>query len=172
MRIIICGLNGSGKSTLGRALAAQLGCTFRDAEDYFFPASTANNGYAVQRSREQVNVLLLADLQRHENFIFASVRGNYGDEAEAMFTHAVFVNVPKPIRLERVQQRALRQFGDRVLPGGDLYDQQQRFNTMAAQRDETHVTDWLRTLSIPVIPVDGMLPPEENAATLLQRLTR
>jgi gluconokinase len=41
MTILIMGVAGAGKTTLGRALAAQLGWAFADADDYHSPANVA-----------------------------------------------------------------------------------------------------------------------------------
>ena len=38
---------------------------------------------------------------------------------------AVRLEVPREIRLQRVRNRSLAQFGSRMLPGGDLYEQEQ-----------------------------------------------
>ena len=57
--------------------------------------------------------------------------------------------------MERIRNRSFQKFGSRVLPGGDLYQQEQSFFQMALRREDTHVTNWLSTLSIPVYTLDG-----------------
>lgn len=37
------------------------------------------------------------------------------------------MDAPKDIRLRRVKNRSFRMFGDRILPGGDLYKQEEEF---------------------------------------------
>ena len=154
MKIIVCGLNGAGKSTLGRALAQRLGFPFLDIEDYYFP-EVGDYKYRDSRTREEVAALLLRDLRELEHAVLASVKGDYGSEVEAQFTHAVYLDVPREIRLARVRERAYGQFGERIRPGGDLYDREERFFVLVRERTDAHVLDWLDRLRIPVVRMDG-----------------
>lgn len=170
-KIIICGGNGAGKSTLGKALADKTGWVFRDVEDYYFPKTDPDYPYAVQRTQEEVvRSLLYEDLKKNDNLIFASVRGNYSEQTAAMFTFAVFVSVPKETRMKRVRRRAYDKFGDRVLKGGDLYEREKAFYDLIEKRTDKTVIDWLDTLDIPVIRVDGTKPIAVNVDLICKRL--
>ncbi len=171
-KILICGGNGAGKSTLARALAKASGYKWMDTEDYFFPNS--GNGYAYEqpRKKEEVAALLLADLKRYENFIFTSVVADFGDEALSRFTQAVLVSVPKALRMRRVRERSFQKFGGRMLPGGDLYEQEEGFFRMVEARPQEQAETWLESLSLPAIRVDGTKPPEENAGYILRALAK
>lgn len=171
-RIIICGMNCSGKSTLGKALSEETGWTFRDAEDYFFPQRAVDQPYDTARTKAEAANLLLKDLKAHDDFIFASVRGDYGDAAAALFTCAVLITVPKQIRTQRIWDRSYQKFGDRILPGGDLHDCEKHFFDMASARPESHVTEWLDSIRLPVIRIDGTLPAPQNAGIILQELAK
>lgn len=171
-KVIICGGNGAGKSTLGKRLAEALGWTFRDIEDYYFPEKTTDNKYAAGRTGEEVAVLLAEDMKRHENLILASVRGNHSDEIVSMFTCAVVIEVPKNVRMERIRNRSYGQFGDRILPGGDLHEQQERFFSMVDGRPEDYPTKWLEGLEIPVITVDGTKAIEENVELITKKIVK
>jgi len=154
-RILLCGLNGAGKSTLGKALAQKIGYTWLDIEDYYFPKKDPANPYAHPRTQDEVAVLLLRDLQENPNVILSTVRANYSAEILTLLEFAFYISVPKEIRMERIRNRSFQKFGSRVLPGGDLYQQEQSFFQMALRREDTHVTNWLSTLSIPVYTLDG-----------------
>ena len=140
-RILVCGGNGAGKSTLGKELARALGYVFMDVEDYYFPSDDRDNKYEIVRAREEVNELLFADMKRHQRFILASVKGNFAENVREMFDCAVYVHVPKEIRMQRVFDRSYQQFGNRMLPGGDLHAQEQRFFDMVRERAENEVMD-------------------------------
>ncbi len=109
-------------------------------------------------------------MKRHENLVLASVRGNYSDDIVSMFTCAVVVEVPKEIRMKRVRDRAYRQFGDRILPGGDLRGQQERFFAMVENRPEDYATKWLEEVNIPVIYVDGTASVESSVMKITDKL--
>lgn len=101
--IVVCGLNGSGKSTLGKALAEKLNFHFIDNEDLFFPKVGKQYPYASPRTREEAKGLLLREIKTHENFVLASVTGNYGDELYPFFQYAVLIDVAKVVRMQRVK---------------------------------------------------------------------
>ena len=170
-KIIICGGNGAGKSTLGKALAEKNGWVFRDIEDYYFPKTCAEYAYAVSRTEEEVAKLLYEDLKKYDNLILASVRGNYSKEIETMFTCAVYVSVPKEIRMKRVRERSYKKFGDRMLEGGDLYEKEKSFFDMIEKRSDKTVTDWLDTMNIPVIVVDGTRTIEDSVAEIIGKIS-
>lgn len=168
MGIIICGMNGSGKSTLGRALAADLGWRFIDNEDLYFPKTDPADPYRTERTADEVAQLLLEEVSRDDRFVFASVRGNYGDAVLPYYRHAVLVKVPRDVRLARVQARSVGRFGERALPGGDLYESEKRFFDLISARPEDYATRWLEGVDIPVLRVDGTKPVEENIALIRQ----
>ena len=157
-RIIVCGGNGAGKSTLGKALGAALGIPFMDIEDYYFAKDNTEYDYAAARTRDEVTELLLDDMKHRGDFVLSSVKGNYGTRVEDMFTHAVFINVPKEIRLQRVRERSYKQFGNRILQDGDLHEKEEKFFAMVESRSDDDVIAWLRTLKVPMIEVDGTQP--------------
>ena len=123
--IQICGLNGCGKSTLGRALSERIGFYYIDNENLFF--SNTDEPYMNPKSRQDVEQLLLAEVRKHPNFVFAAVKGDYGNEVISMYDYVVLIEVPKRTRLYRVRNRSFQKFGNRMLIGGDLYNQEEAF---------------------------------------------
>ena len=111
MGIIICGLNGTGKSTLGKTLAEKLHFHFIDIENLYFPKTNPNYIYASPRTREEVVERLLYEIRTHENFILASVKGDYGEDIYSFFQCAILLDVPKYIRFQRVRERSFQKFG-------------------------------------------------------------
>ena len=160
--IIICGLNGAGKSTLGKALAEKLNFHFIDNEDLYFPKTDPHYLYASPRTRKEVEELLLNEIESHENFVFASVKGDYGEIFYPFWQYAVLIEVPKDIRIQRVKNRSFAKFGSRMLSGGDLYEQEKHFFDLVKSRAENSVEEWTKSLNCPVIRIDGTKPIEEN----------
>ncbi len=171
MGILICGLNGAGKSTLGKILADRMGYEFIDNEDLYFPKKDPVYLFSGPASKEEVIRLLEEKISRNHRFIFAAVRGNYGDKLIASLDHIVLIEVPKQVRSQRVRDRSYRKFGDRILPGGDLYDRESKWFSLTDSRPDAYVTDWLETVHCPVVRIDGTLPAEENADYLISVLS-
>lgn len=168
--IIMCGLNGTGKSTLGKALAEKLRFHFIDNEDLYFPKTDPAYIYAAPRTREEVEKLLLHEIKFHENFVFASVKGDYGERICHFFQYAILLDVPRDIRIERVKNRSFQKFGSRMLPGGDLHEQEERFFDLVKSRAENTAEEWVRSLNCPVIRIDGTKPIEENTNFILEQI--
>ncbi len=162
MGIIICGLNGAGKSTLGKVLAEKLNFYFIDIEDLYFPKTDPNYMYASPRTREEVETILLHEMKTHENFILASVKGDYGEDIYSLIQSAILLDVPKSIRMQRVKKRSFQKFGNRMLSGGDLYEQEEKFFRLVESRDENTIEEWVRSLKCPVMRIDGTKPIDEN----------
>ena len=168
--IVVCGLNGCGKSTLGRALAKELGFSFIDNEDLFFTRTEESAPYSNACTRAEAEAKLREAVKGEGSFVFAAVRGDYGKEVEALYQYAVYIEVPAEIRQQRLHSRSFRKFGDRMLPGGDLYQAEEQFFQKAAMRTDAYVLDWLGSLNCKVIRVDGTEPVEKNIAYILQQM--
>ena len=168
--IIVCGLNGSGKSTLGRALAKAIEFHFSDCEDLYFPKTDPQYIYASPRSRTEAEKRLMTEVREHQNFVLAAVKGDFGKDILPFYRCAVLISVPKEIRMKRVRNRSFQKFGERMLPGGDLYEQEEAFFKMAELRTEREVEEWVQSLDCRIIRVDGTKPVEENIVLIKKRI--
>ena len=168
--IIVCGLNGAGKSTLGRALAKELDFRFIDSEDLYFPKTNPRYTYSSPRTREEAAQLLFREIKAHKNFVLASVKGDYGADVYPFFNYAVLLDVPKDIRIQRVKNRSFQKFGNRMMPGGDLYGQEERFFNVVKSRPENISQEWVQSLSCPIIQGDGTKHVEENVKFIIDQM--
>ncbi len=168
--ILICGLNGVGKSTLGKRLAERLGCRFIDNEDLYFPKTDVKYAYSNPRGKEEVIRLLEEQIKKDRRFVFAAVRGDYGDKLLSLLDCIIVVDVPREIRLARVRERSLRKFGDRILDGGDLAQRENDWFRLVESRPEDYVEKWLEAVDRPVFRVDGTRPVDENVEYLVSVL--
>ena len=168
--IQICGLNGCGKSTLGRALAQEIGFHFIDNEELFFSRKAADEPYANPRRRDEAERLLMEEVRKYGDFVFAAVKGDYGREMIPLYRYAVLIETPKDIRMQRIRSRSFQKFGDRMKVGGELYEQEEAFFRTAASRPEDYAASWAETLECPVLIVDGTRSVEENVAWLARQM--
>ena len=170
--ILVCGLNGTGKSTLGKALAERLHFHFIDNEDLYFPKIDPAYIYAAPRTREEVEKLLLNEIEKHEDFVFASVKGDYGEKIDRFFQYAVLIDVPKDIRIWRVRNRSFQKFGERMLISGDFHEQEEKFFDFVEAQPENTVEEWVKSLKCPVLRFDGTKPVEENVNFIMGKNTK
>jgi len=170
--IQICGLNGCGKSTLAKALAKKLNAHYTDNETLYFSRTAEDDPYESPRSQEEVERLLMKEVLAHPDFVFAAVRGDYGKDVMALYDYVVMIGVPKEIRAQRLRNRSFQKFGERMLPGGDLFEQEEAFFRIAGARDDDYVESWLATLTCPIIRVDGTAPVEKSLRQILAQIRR
>ncbi len=109
MRIHITGAAGSGTSTLGKALAAQLGATFLEADDLFWLPS--DPPFQAKRPVEERRALLLAQFQRSPQLVVSGSVNAWGAQIEDGFDGIVFLYVDTALRLARLRVRELRLYG-------------------------------------------------------------
>lgn len=161
--IAIVGLNGSGKTTLGRVLSEKLGYFRIDVEDYYFPAEGA---FDKPRSRDEVERMMLEDIGEHENFVISSVCADF-ESIEPFYELIVYLEAPKEERMKRIRQRSTDRFGDRVLPGGDLYESEEAFFAFAEKRTPEKVEKWIKNAACRVLRIDSTRALDDIAAEIL-----
>lgn len=109
-------------------------------------------------------------MRQHPRFILTAVSGDFGPEADGLYAGALWLDAPLALRLSRVRQRSLHQLGQRSMPGGDLYTQEEAFLRFVAGRNMDAAESWLRRLRCPVLRLDGALPVTEAATAVLRWL--
>lgn len=167
--IAVVGGNGSGKSTFGKALADMLGYKHIDVEDYAFRDSAVP--YTEPRPVSEMREMIFRDIQKHGDFVLSSVGGDMGEEINALYKTIVYIQVPLDVRMERVKQRAIDRFGNRVLAGGDMYAREQEFLNFVAVRTLERTDSWVQKAGLPVIYVDGTALVTDTAQQLAKQLT-
>jgi adenylate kinase family enzyme len=175
-RIHILGASGSGTTTLGQALAEQLQCPHFDTDEYFWlPTDPPFVTKRVPIARQQ---RLMDDLTAHDSWILSGSLCGWGDIAIPLFALVVFLWLPTAIRLERLRQREHQRYGERIMPGGDMYAGSQAFLDWAASYDDGDVDtrsrrrheQWLSTLPCPIICIEGEYAIAEQLAVLVAEI--
>lgn len=154
--ILITGLNGCGKSTVCRLLAVKLNYFSMDVEDYYFIKSDIP--YSKFHTLEETQRLMERDIEKHKKFVLATVNCNWGEKINSAFKLAVVLKAPLEIRMERINRREYKKFGNRVLEGGDLYGSQQKFHSKVLARTDKHTERQMQYIFCPVLELDATLP--------------
>lgn len=166
--IAIVGANGSGKTTMGKKLADLLGYKHMDIEDYYFKKSEIP--YTNPRTREEVQKLMQADVKKNDKFIISAVNCDLGEYINSLYNYVIYIQAPLDIRLERVRKRSFDKFGNRILVGGDMYKQEQKFFDSVVSRTMKKTDRWVKKLKCPVIYIDGTKPIEENCKLIIEKI--
>lgn len=174
--IHIFGASGSGTSTLGEAISRKTGFTHLDSDDYLWTPTEPR--FTTKRTPEERLTLLRRDLDAAEHAVLSGSLVGWGDPLIPDFTLAVRLFTPTEIRMERIKKREHARFGSRILAGGDMYEQHLAFLKWAAaydiageeQRSIRQHDLWQTKLSCKLLVLDGSLPPEVLADTVIGEL--
>ena len=172
--IIIFGSSGSGTTTLGREVAKLLGFQHFDLDDYLWRWDT-KIPFTVTRPREERIKLLMGDISKYPHFVMSGSMDSYNAPFVPLFDMAVLISAPVGTRVERVNARELARFGERILPGGDMFETNKDFLAMVRRYDtdgspcrRVH-EQWAATLPCPVLHVDGTVAIAENAERIVEQ---
>ena len=186
--IAIMGLNGCGKSTLAHALAQRLGLYELDVEDYYFPEQrlarraalegrpetccerSGSLPYARPRDRREVQEMIASDIERHPRFVICGVTMNWDARILSAIDVAFMLEVPAEERVRRVSQREQFRFGARVMPGGDMCEQQQAFRDLIGRKSHRLVEESAARMPCRKIRLDGTRRIDENVDIILGTL--
>ncbi len=166
--IHIYGASGSGTSTLGAYICQQTGYAFMDTDDYFWMPT--DPPFTTKRKISERIALMREEIEAKGNVVISGSLVDWGDELIPLFTLAIRVTTDMAIRLERLERRERAQFGDRLDPGGDMYDNHLEFMEWAAGYDSGGLDTrsrkkhdaWQTLLLCPQIEVDGSDSLEYN----------
>lgn len=166
MHLHITGACGSGTSTLGRALAAELGAAFIEADDIFWRPS--DPPFQTIRPAEERLALLRAAFAHHPDSVVSGSVYGWGPEVEDAFDGIVFLYLDAALRVQRLREREQALYG-KVIP---------EFLEWAAQYDAgpprgrslARQNAWLAARSCPVLRLEGDLSTGQRLARIRQWL--
>ena len=171
--IIIFGAPGSGKTTLGRAVAKKLGFPYFDIDDYIWRKDTPQQ-YTVMYTREEKVSRLMEDITKQEHFVMAGSMSSFHEPFDPLFDLAVHLTADTIVRVERVQKRAIECFGNRVLEGGDMYENHRKFIDNVSRYDTdgspnlSEQMRWAESMNCRVIRLSGEMSVERNCEEVVR----
>ena len=180
--ILLFGAMGVGDTTLGKAVAEKLGYPHIDLDDYHWRWDT-EIPYTVFRSREERIESIMAAVSAQPHFVMSGSMWSIRKTFEPFFDLAVFLTAPAKLRAERLCARSIARWGERVLPGGDMYESSQIYRDYRAcaeayeqdirpQACRLQHEQWAEELPCPVLRLNGAGPIAENADLVVRRYLR
>ncbi|MDE5598647.1 MAG: AAA family ATPase [Lachnospiraceae bacterium] len=168
MIIHIYGAAGSGTSTLGRKICKELGYKFMDTDDYFWLPT--NPQYTVKREKSERIRLMREEMESAKNVVISGSLVDWGDELIPFFDLAIRLVTDTNIQMERLKKREREKFGERIAPGGDMYESHLEFLEWAKEYDTGSIDmrskakhdEWQKLLQCPQIVLDGAGDLDEN----------
>ncbi len=177
--IILFGAMGVGDTTLGKEVARRLDYAHVDLDDHHWRWDT-EIPYTVFRSREERTESIMQAISNTSLFVMSGSMWSLRKTFEPFFDVAVFITAPVEICAERIRLRSISQWGNRVLPGGDIYESNDinKDYLAAAKSYETDIAprmcraqheQWISELPCPVLRVDGTETISANAAYVIDQ---
>jgi adenylate kinase family enzyme len=172
-RIHIFGANGSGTTTLGVALAKKLNCVHYDSHKYVRDLYKKHKNYFVVYS------LLDQDLRKSSKWILSGWLFNKADSYKRFYDLAVFLWVPKEIRLARLKQREVNFHGKGILAQDNpkyksykkFLDWTEKYDTAGVEQlSRTLHEKWMANLTCPILRLEGDYSMADNVKTVLDYL--
>jgi len=165
--IHIVGASGSGTTTLAQALEEKYGYKWLDTDHYFWLPTELP--FTSPRPREERIPLMSASIEKNPKCVISGSLCGWGDVFVPRFDLVIFIYTPADIRKERLEKREYKRFGERILKGGDMYDEHNKFIEWAGSYDILRPPErckilheeWLGNLKCPVLRLDGTKTIEE-----------
>ncbi|WP_430409581.1 AAA family ATPase [Kordia sp.] len=174
MKLLIIGASGSGTTTLGKELAKVTSFQHLDVDDYYWKPTNPPFQEKITMAARAKN--LQADFEKHENVIVSGSLVSWGSYWQTAFDLVVFVTLDKEIRLQRLQQREIERYGDKLQTDPIIQERSQAFLAWATRYDDFKFTgrsikihrDWLASLSCDIVEIDSAASIEKNSSKVLQ----
>lgn len=176
-RIHIFGASGSGTSTLGRELANRMKCRFLDADSYYWIQT--DPPFIEKRDPAKRIALIQRDIHGESSWVLSGSMCCWGDPLLHYLTLAVFLYLDPEIRMERIAYREAQRYGDRILPGGDMYGIHREFMAWAQSYDHAVAPirslylheRWIAQLRCPVLRLDSAADVTTLCDSVLKHLS-
>lgn len=174
--LYIFGASGSGTTTLGRAVSEALGWRHFDIDDYYWLPT--DPPFTTARPREERLPLLRQHMKGASGAVLTGWGKGWVYPLIPDFTLVVRLTLEKSLRLERLEARERANFGDRLDPGGDMYENHREFMDWAARfdtggldmRSRAALDAWQERMLCPVLTLDSAHSVEDNLARVLRTL--
>ncbi|MCW8277733.1 adenylate kinase [Pseudomonas sp. PCH199] len=175
-RIYISGASGAGVSTLGAALADSLRVPHFDVDDYYwYPTDPPFEKSRTPEERLGLLKRALGDLP----CVLSGSLDDWGAEVIQSADLVVFIDTPTPLRIERLRSRESQRYGQRILLGGDMYANHQKFLAWAesyevgsrAGRSRPRHELWLKQLTKPTLRLNGEIAVAEMVINVVAAIS-
>jgi len=147
-----------------------------DTDDYFWMPTDPK--FTTRRPVEERLELIRRDIERADNVVISGSLTDWGDPLIPLFTLAVRLEMDQEERIRRLRERERRRFGERLDPGGDMYENHLAFVDWARNydtggldmRSKAKHDQWQMLLTCPLLQLDGGADLQDNFLAVKQLL--
>jgi adenylate kinase family enzyme len=165
--IHILGASGSGTSTLGKEIEKKLNYIHLDVDDYFWLQT--DPPFIEKREKEERIKLLMNDIVNTKRCVITGSLCGWGDVFIPFFDLIIEIETPTEVRIKRIEKREYKRFGNRILKGGDMYENHKNFIEWAKGYDTADINMrskalhelWLKDIQCKKLVVDGTKPLDQ-----------
>ncbi|VXD01403.1 conserved hypothetical protein [Enterobacterales bacterium 8AC] len=158
-KIHIMGASGSGTTSIAARLSKITHYQHVDTDDIYWHATTPP--FSVAREYVERQQLLSATLAARPRWILSGSLCGWGDIVIPYFDLVVYVYVKHDVRIDRIRKREWARYGAAIAPGGEYYEQSQRFIAWASAYETSTTVSrnaykhkkWLEKITCPVVAV-------------------
>ena len=136
--INIFGSSGSGQTTLAKQVAKEFNYKFVDVDDYLWQKT--DPPFTKRNSNPVACKLIKEQLKDLKPAVISGSLVGICDELKPKIDFFVYINLDKEIRIKRIMEREKERLGERINPGGDLYNQHQDFLQWISDYEENPET--------------------------------
>ena len=167
MIINIFGSSGSGTTTLANAIANKYNFYHLDVDEIMW--KDTDPPFSERRNNIEIKAFMSKLLTKYKNVVISgSIIGIY-DDLKPKIDLFIYINLDLKTRIRRINQRELKRFGERILPGGDLYEKHQDFIKWVSEyehnpeylRSRRQHLSWLKDVDRPVLKITEELSIDE-----------
>ena len=170
MKIQITGASGAGKTYLGHCLSQKTGFIHIDTDDILWVWDKNIQPYTVSISEQEACEKLKHYIEGNKNLIATGLFYPWSEELIEDFDLVINLITSTKIRKQRILDREILMYGDRVSDDGDMYLQFQSFVEWACNYDshddkygsKEATNNWIKKFNSPVITLDGSNSIEYN----------
>ncbi len=168
--INIFGSSGSGSTTLAKEIASKYDYYHIDVDDMLWEKT--DPPFTIRRSDLEARKCIVNELKNKERVVISGSLVGFGDDIKEKINLFVFINLDIETRIKRIEKRERERFGERVRPGGDLYQKHLDFlewvsnyetNPEYIRSRKQHLL-WLEGVKCPVLKVTEELSINELMA--------
>lgn len=174
MKIMIMGASGAGATTLGDALVKNNPDFLHLDSDVYFWEKT-DIPFDQPRKTEERNLLFESDFSTQKNIVVTGSIFNWNNIYKDLFDLVVLLYIPQKLRLQRLADREILRYGNKILFDEKLNAKYKAFLAWAAEYDLEENTSnrtlrqqkkWLTEVQCTTLFLEGDLTVKERLTAL------